>query len=132
MKSYKSLALAALFGALMAGTALAAEVKSIAILTPEEGTDYGWNQQGVDAAKAAAKATGVEVVVAQGLGYGDVRPTMRELATDGASLLIAQGVPLKVISELLGHSSIRITADVYGHLLEPSKAEAADAMETAL
>nr|WP_245443846.1 BMP family protein [Mesorhizobium sp. DCY119] len=58
-------------------------------MTPEEGTDYGWNQQGVDAAKAAAAATGVEVVVAQGLGYGDVRPTLRELAEEGASLLIA-------------------------------------------
>ena len=89
MKSLKSAFAAALFGALMTGTAFAADVKSIAILTPEEGTDYGWNQQGVDAAKAAGEATGVKVVVAQGLGYGDVRPTMRELATDGASLLIA-------------------------------------------
>ncbi|WP_260855494.1 hypothetical protein [Mesorhizobium amorphae] len=71
------------------GGAFAGEVKSIAILTPEEGTDYGWNQQGIDAAKAAGKAAGVEVVVAQGLGYGDVRPTLRELAADGASLLIA-------------------------------------------
>ncbi|MGT2467036.1 putative B6 ABC transporter substrate-binding protein [Mesorhizobium atlanticum] len=71
------------------GGALAGEVKSIAILTPEEGTDYGWNQQGIDAANAAGKAAGVEVVVAQGLGYGDVRPTLRELASDGASLLIA-------------------------------------------
>jgi simple sugar transport system substrate-binding protein len=73
----------------MLSGAIAADVKSIAILTPEEGTDYGWNQQGVDAAKAAAAATGVEVVVAQGLGYGDVRPTLRELAEEGASLLIA-------------------------------------------
>ncbi|WP_237684087.1 putative B6 ABC transporter substrate-binding protein [Pseudaminobacter soli (ex Zhang et al. 2022)] len=85
--------LSALSAILLAGTmfgaASAAEVKSIAILTPEEGTDYGWNQQGVDAAKAAAKAAGVEVVVAQGLGYGDVRPTLRELAEEGASLLIA-------------------------------------------
>ena len=89
MKTFKATILAALTGALLAGSALAADVKSIAILTPEDGTDYGWNQQGVEAAKAAAKATGVEVVVAQGLGYGDVRPTMRELATDGASLLIA-------------------------------------------
>ena len=89
MKSLKSAFAATLFGALMAGTAFAADVTSIAILTPEEGTDYGWNQQGVDAAKAAGEATGVKVVVAQGLGYGDVRPTMRELATDGASLLIA-------------------------------------------
>ena len=70
--------------------AIAAEVKSIAILTPEEGTDFGWNQQGIDAAKAAAaRRAGVEVVVAEGLGYGDVRPTLRELAEDGASLIIA-------------------------------------------
>ena len=89
MTSIKSTITATMFGLLMAGSALAAEVKSIAILTPEDGTDYGWNQQGVDAAKAAAAATGVQVIVAQGLGYGDVRPTMRELAADGASLLIA-------------------------------------------
>jgi basic membrane protein A len=71
------------------GSAMAADVKVIAILTPEKGTDFGWNQQGVDAAKAAAKAAGIEVVVAEGLGYGDVRPTLRELAEDGASLMIA-------------------------------------------
>jgi simple sugar transport system substrate-binding protein len=69
--------------------ALAGEIDSIAILAPEMGTDMGWNQQGVDAAKAAGAATGVEVVVAENLGYGDVRPTMRELAGDGADLLIA-------------------------------------------
>lgn len=49
----------------------------------------GWNQQGVDAAKAAGEAAGVKVVVAENLGYGDVRPTLRELAEDGAGLLIA-------------------------------------------
>jgi basic membrane protein A and related proteins len=80
---------ALLLSSFMLSGAHAADVKSIAILTPEEGTDYGWNQQGVEAAKAAAKATGVEVVLAQGLGYGDVRPTLRELAEEGASLLIA-------------------------------------------
>lgn len=73
----------------LSGVAMAKEVKSIAILTPEQGTDYGWNQQGVDAAKAAGEKAGVKVVVAEGLGYGDVRPTMRELAADGATLLIA-------------------------------------------
>ncbi len=37
----------------------AAEVDTIAVLVPEQGTDFGWNQQGVDAARAAAAATGV-------------------------------------------------------------------------
>ena len=54
------------------------------------------------------------------------------LRHSAASLLLAQGVPLKVISEVLGHSSIRVTADVYSHLMEPAKVEAADAMTEAL
>lgn len=55
-----------------------------------------------------------------------------ELRHSAASLLIAQGVPMKLVSELLGHSSIRITADVYGHLFDEAGAVAADAMTTAL
>ncbi len=57
--------------------------------------------------------------------------TPHELRHSAASILIAQGVPLKIISEVLGHSSIRITADVYGHLMEPSEL-AAQAMNDAL
>ena len=68
---------------------MAAEVKSIAVLVPEQGTDYGWNQQGVDAARAVAEKYGLEFMPAEGLGYGDVRPTLRELAEEGASLMIA-------------------------------------------
>jgi integrase len=29
---------------------------------------------------------------------------------------LAQGTPLHVVSEVLGHASIAITKDVYGHL----------------
>ncbi|MCX2699001.1 MULTISPECIES: putative B6 ABC transporter substrate-binding protein [Ochrobactrum] len=84
-----SAALALALSGWMAGSALAEEITSIAILAPEMGTDMGWNQQGVDAAKAAGEAAGVKVIVAENLGYGDVRPTLRELAEDGAGLLIA-------------------------------------------
>lgn len=72
-----------------AGAAIAQEVTSIAIMVPEQGTDYGWNQQGVDAARAVAEQYGLEFMPAEGLGYGDVRPTLRELAEEGASLIIA-------------------------------------------
>jgi integrase len=34
-----------------------------------------------------------------------------------AALLLAQGAELKVISDQLGHSSIRVTGDVYAHVL---------------
>ncbi|XXN64983.1 putative B6 ABC transporter substrate-binding protein [Enterobacter ludwigii] len=67
----------------------AADIKSIAILSPEPGTDFGWNQQGIDAAKAAGEKQGVKVMVAENLSYGDVRPAMRDLIDDGAQLLIA-------------------------------------------
>lgn len=73
----------------VAAGAQAAEVKKLAIMVPEQGTDYGWNQQGVDAAKAVAEKYGLEFMPAEGLGYGDVRPTLRELADDGAGLIIA-------------------------------------------
>jgi simple sugar transport system substrate-binding protein len=73
----------------MSPVAEAAEVTKLAVLTPEDPTDYGWNQQGHDAAKAVAEKYGLEFLPATGLGYGDVRPTLRELAGEGASLMIA-------------------------------------------
>ena len=30
--------------------------------------------------------------------------------------MLTSGVPLKVVSEILGHSSIAIAGDVYGHV----------------
>lgn len=50
----------------------------------------------------------------------------------GASLMLAQGTPLHVVSEVLGHASIAITKDVYGHLLEGDKRAAAESMSRAL
>jgi simple sugar transport system substrate-binding protein len=79
----------AVTGALIAEPAAARDVKKLAILTPEDPTDYGWNQQGFDAAKIVAEKLGIDFMPATGLGYGDVHPTLRELADDGASLIIA-------------------------------------------
>jgi len=92
MTARLTLAVSLMVGAVAAGalsSAQAAEVTKLAILTPEEPTDYGWNQQGHDAARAVAEQYGLEFLPATGLGYGDVRPTLRELAEEGASLMIA-------------------------------------------
>jgi len=69
--------------------ASAAEVTSLAIMMPEEPTDYGWNQQGFNAAKTVAAKYHLKFIPATGLGYGDVHAELRELADDGASLIIA-------------------------------------------
>ena len=49
------------------------------------------------------------------------RGAFHRLSHTRASLLIAAGVHLKVIQERLGHSSIQMTADTYGHLLPASE-----------
>ena len=63
-----------------------------------------------------------------GLGHWSIH----ELRHSCASLLLAMGVPLEVVSDTLGHASIRVTMDVYGHLLAPSRMHAAEAMRRAL
>jgi simple sugar transport system substrate-binding protein len=76
--------------ALAAGfCASAADVKTLAIMLPEEPTDFGWNQQAFEAAKAVAAKYHLKFMPASGLGYGDVHAELRELADDGASLIIA-------------------------------------------
>jgi integrase len=49
-----------------------------------------------------------------------------------ASLMLAQGVPLKLVSEALGHSTITITADVCSHLDREQRRVAANAIELAI
>src|SRR6266571_1590779 len=58
-------------------------------------------------------------------------PQMRfhDLRHSAATILMAMGVPVKVIQELLGHSSISITLNVYGHVLPSMQDEAMDKME---
>lgn len=48
------------------------------------------------------------------------------------SLLAAQGVPLKVIAEIVGHSDIRLTQNVYQHVYREAKLAAADTMNSLL
>ncbi len=61
-------------------------------------------------------------------------PKMRlhDLRHSAVAILIAQGVHIKAISELLGHSSVAFTLQVYGHLLEETKRETALKMDEAL
>lgn len=49
-----------------------------------------------------------------------------------ASLLIAQGAHPKLISEQLGHASVQITLDRYGHLMDQSYGDASDKLEATL
>ena len=52
-----------------------------------------------------------------------------DLRHSAATILIAMKVPLNVIQKLLGHSSVMITLNVYGHVLPSMQDEAVDNME---
>jgi basic membrane protein A and related proteins len=67
-----------------------AAISSFAIATPEDANDLGWNQRAVEAANAVAEERDLEVEVADGSGYEDTAAVLRELATSGAGLVIAQ------------------------------------------
>jgi len=49
-----------------------------------------------------------------------------------ASLLLAQGVELKVVSQILGHTQIRVTADIYTHVLPQTQKAAIDLLDSLL
>ena len=62
--------------------------------------------------------------------HGLRRMRFHDLRHSCASLLLANGVPLKHIQEWLGHSDFTTTANIYAHLDYKSKITSAQAMET--
>jgi integrase len=54
------------------------------------------------------------------------------LRHSAASALLEKGIGLKTVSELLGHSSVAITGDVYQHVSDGAAQAAADALAAAI
>ena len=79
---------------------------------PESGRIFIGSRDIYDRGRAAARAAGVEA------------PTFHECRHGYASLLIAAGVNVKALSTYMGHATIGITLDTYGHLLPGAEDEA--------
>jgi len=71
------------------------------------------------------KRTEVELEPIARIGLHECRHTF-------ASLMIAAGVNAKALSTYMGHSSITITLDRYGHLMPGSEKDAAELLEAYL
>lgn len=67
-------------------------------------------------------ARAVEAASLPGVRFHDLRHTC-------AALLIAAGRHLEEVKTYLGHSSIRVTSDRYGHLFPEARAAIADALD---
>ena len=68
--------------------------------------------------------------ILQSAGLIGFRPY--DLRHSCATLLLASGVNVKVVSERLGHASSALTLDVYSHTLPDMQQQAADTLETIL
>jgi integrase len=60
------------------------------------------------------------------------RIRLHDLRHTHASILLKAGVPVKVVSERLGHSSSAFTITVYQHVLPGMQADAAAAFSSAV
>ena len=60
------------------------------------------------------------------------RIRLHDLRHTAASLMLASGVPVKVVSEMLGHSSPTITLSIYAHTLPGMAEEAGAALSASL
>ena len=60
------------------------------------------------------------------------RVRVHDLRHTCASLLLAQGVAPRVVMEILGHSQLAVTMNIYSHVLPAVEREAADRMNAAL
>lgn len=67
----------------------------------------------------------VESAGVRAIRFHDLRHTC-------ASLLFAQGVPPRVVMDLLGHSTLSITTDLYAHVMPSALVDAASAMDALL
>jgi integrase len=63
---------------------------------------------------------------------GVTRIRIHDLRHSAISYLLSHGYTLEDIKRLVGHSSIAVTSDTYGHLVEGRSREVADGMERAI
>ena len=63
---------------------------------------------------------------------GLARIRFHDLRHTAASLLLGRGIHPKIVSEMLGHSTIAITLDTYSHVIPTMQRQAAEAMDAIL
>jgi integrase len=89
------------------------------VFTTESGTAVD-PRNALRAINTAAKALGMN-----GVGLHTLRHSF-------ATHMLAAGVPLHTVSEILGHSSVAVTGDVYGHVSTEGARSAVQRLSTAM
>jgi integrase len=97
---------------------------------------HEWQENGLvfcTALGAPLDGTNVSRVLERTLAtHGLKKIGLHGLRHSAASLMIAEGIPLKVVQEILGHSSYTLTANTYSHIAPELQRDAADRLDSAL
>jgi simple sugar transport system substrate-binding protein len=64
-------------------------ITKIAIAVPAKVSDYGWNQQGVNGARAVASASGAQLSIISDIGYNNTQSLLSQIARQHAQFIIA-------------------------------------------
>lgn len=100
-----ALAAGALALTVAAPAAAQTEIEQIGYASPGVAEDFGWNEQGLSATEAAAEGVGATVIVADGLGYDDVPPSINSLIEDGADFIVAHASGYNVLAPVIAEES---------------------------
>jgi integrase len=94
-----------------------------------------WTETGLVFTNTIGKATEprhVGRIIARVADRAGVKATPHTLRHSYVSMMLEAGVPIRVVSELVGHSSTSLTSDLYGHVAERVNREATDKLDIVL
>jgi simple sugar transport system substrate-binding protein len=84
-----------------AGAAGKGKVTKVGFASPAKASDYGWNAQGYNGAKAAAAATGASFTAITNAGYNKTDVVLRQLINQGAKFIVAHASGYDTIASRL-------------------------------
>jgi simple sugar transport system substrate-binding protein len=83
--------------------------KLVGLAIPEAGTDKGWNEQGKVGLETTAKKYGFRIELAEALGYGDIKPTLRDMVQKGCQLIICHAAGYQIVApEIARETGVRV------------------------
>jgi basic membrane protein A len=96
---------------LSSGPALAGDPpKLVGLAIPEAGTDKGWNEQGKVGLEVIAKKYGFKIELGEALGYGDIKPTLRDMVNKGVDLIITHASGYQTVApEIARETGVKVT-----------------------
>ncbi|UCF91817.1 MAG: BMP family protein [Desulfobacterales bacterium] len=84
--------------------------KRVGMALPEAGTDKGWNEQGKVGLEIVAKKYGFPIELAEALGYGDIKPTLRDMVQRGCELIICHASGYQTAApEIARETGVKVT-----------------------